>query len=304
MRPLPSIIGAVALIGAAACHDGGKRSSDPPPVRAEQAPADDAGNAGCQRLPFAADIALPEASGAVYLPGPPATVLVVADSGNRGQWAELDAGDGRVVGHGRLPLDGGASDDLEGLSVLGGRFYGLTSSGYLREWERADGGFRQVRDAYPIATPGEGSPSLSCKHAGKVNCDANFEGLCLADAPAGGCVGWAAAKDNGTLYCLVRADDGRLRVDRGRAVKIAGHGLVSGCTILPGGDLLVGTNLFGGNTVYRVSGAGGAKPRIRVIDRLGPGFGEAIAASPDGVVYRFSDTGGSPSMMARYQCPR
>lgn len=287
------------------CHDGGKRSSDPPPVRAEPAaaPADDAGT-GCQRLPFAADIALPEASGAIYLPGPPATVLVVADSGNRGQWAELGAADGAVVAHGRLPLDGGASDDLEGLSVLGGRFYGLTSSGYLREWERADGGFRQVQDAYPIAPPGEGSPPLSCKQAGKVNCGANFEGLCLADAPAGSCVGWAAAKANGTLYCLVRTDAGRLRADRSRAVKIAAHGLVSGCSILPGGDLLVGTNLFGGNAVYRVTGAGGAKPRIRLVDRLGPGFGEAIAASPDGVVYRFSDTGGSPSMMARYQCPR
>ena len=289
-----------------ACHDGGKRGSDPPPVRAEKAtPSDDAAAAGgCQRLPFAADITLPEASGAVYLPGPPATVLVVADSGNRGQWAELDAADGKVVAHGRLPLDGGASDDLEGLSVLGGRFYGLTSSGYLREWERAEGAFRLVREAYPIATPGDGSPALSCKHAGKVNCGANFEGLCLGDAPAGGCVGWAAAKANGTLYCLERGDDGRLQVDRSRAVKVAAHGLVSGCVVAPGGALLVGTNLFGGNAVYQVTAAGGDHPQISLVDRLGPGFGEAIALGPDGVLYRLSDTGGAPSMMARYHCPR
>ncbi len=307
MRPSPSLTGILALVGLMACHDGARRGSDPAPVRAEPVAAqdDDAGASGCAPLPFAQDVALPEASGAVYLPGPPATVLVISDSGNRGQYAELDATSGAVVSRGRLPLDGGASDDLEGLSVAGDRFYGLTSSGYLREWERAGSReFRLVRGAYPLAEPGDGSPPLSCKHAGKVNCGANFEGLCLAEAPSGRCVGWAAAKANGTLYCLIRGQDGRLAADRSRAVKVAGHGRVSGCSILPGGDLLVGTNLFGGNAVYRVTGAGGDHPEIRLMDRLGPGFGEAVVAGPNGVVYRFSDMGGSPSMMARYQCPR
>ena len=51
-----------------------------------------------------------------------------------------------------------------------------------------------------------------------TNCGRNYEGLCLAPAGAGGaCVGFAASKADGHLYCVTTADDGRLAVcNRGK----------------------------------------------------------------------------------------
>jgi len=72
---------------------------------------------------------VPEASGAaeVQLFGRPREILVVSDSGNDGAalaWT-IPNGPPRTL---QLPLDGAASDDIEGIAWTGGRLYTLTSS--------------------------------------------------------------------------------------------------------------------------------------------------------------------------------
>lgn len=259
--------------------------------------------AACLEPRFSVELPIAEASGAVYLAADaagPARVLVVGDSGNGGPFVEMAAADGAVIARGTMPLDPGASDDLEGLDRVGDRFYAITSSGYMRAWERAGDGFRLVDPAYPVAEPGHGRPPLSCDDGGEVNCGSNFEGLCLHDPPpAAGCAGYAVAKRTGRLVCLRWAGP-RLAATRADGIEVAGPGTLSGCAFAPGsGRLLVGSNMFGGNAVYEV--APGSSPRL--VGRLGPGFGEAIAAGPTGDIYRFSDTGAAPSASKKFVCP-
>jgi hypothetical protein len=264
----------------------------------------------CERRDFPTSLPIAEASGAVYLPASAThgeRVVIVGDSGTEGQLVEIAASDGAVLRETTLPLDPDASDDLEGFTRIGERYYGLTSGGYMREWERTGDGDYELRSpAYPIAPPGKGDPELTCKHSRRVNCGPNYEGLCLRDedVPDGGCLGFAASKTHGALFCLVRDERGRLRVDGTRRIQVTKAGALSGCHYTGGGDeLWAGTNLFGANTVYRVTGTSDpASAQISEIGRLGPGFCEAIALAPDGRMFRFSDSGLSPSFCESFTC--
>jgi hypothetical protein len=249
---------------------------------------------------------LAEASGATYVGASeagPAHVLVVADSGNRGELVAIDAEDGLVVGRGRLPLDPAVSDDLEGFSRIDDRYVALTSGGRVFEFGRK-GLMEFVAAAKPYAIGKIGAKDdLICQSAMATNCGRNWEGLCLrATTPAKGeCAGFAASNRDGELVCLVR-EDGRLRADPARVIAITRGEALTGCAIV--GDVVyAGTNLFDAARVYRVTGFDRpGKVEVEPLGSLGSGFPEAIAASPTGDIYRFSDLAARPSSMDRFGC--
>lgn len=303
-----SCLAAIAAVGCA--RDGGADdrptaaaapSEAPAPAPAAEEPPEPR-RGSCEAQSFASSVDIAEASGAVHL-GDAAALLVIGDSGTRGAYALLDADTGATTDDGRLPLDDGASDDLEGLSARGGTFYALTSAGWMRHWRRTGDGFELSAPAYPIGEPGS---ELACASPRRTNCGPNYEGLCLDPGPAepGACVGVAIAKAQGLARCLVTDDAGRLRVDPARAIEVGRPKAMSGCHIDPDtGDLLVGANLFGASEVVRV--AGWREPKTAIRSSLGPlgvGFPEALAAAPGGLVYRFSDLARAPSSMAKYRC--
>lgn len=270
----------------------------------------------CTRQTFTPVLPLAEASGAALVPGTDGDVLlVVGDSGTRGQYLELDPGDGKVLASGRLPLGRGASDDLEGLSVRGDTVYAITSAGWMRHWrrhpERAGARrYQLLRGPYPVAANGARSEHgpLVCDAQG-VNCGRNYEGLCLRDAgdAGAGCAGFAVSKQDGVLYCLTLQAKGELRMDAARSIAVAAAETLTGCHFAPARaeeDLVwVGSNAFGGNRVFTVSGwQAPAQARVDTVGVLGMGFGEAIAAAPGGVVYRFSDTASDRSLADKYHC--
>jgi len=278
------------------------------PAKASMAPP------ACEALPFAESTPVPEVSGAAWLTidGKPALV-VVGDSGNHGAYGILDPETGATRETGRLPLDDGASDDLEGLAARGDRLYGLTSAGWMRSWRRDGHGFALVDPAYPLgpvdlpddrnnnrAPAGDG---MVC-NAKVVNCGRNYEGLCLAPVPTTpGCIGFAASKADGHLYCLSE-QAGKLVVHRGHAIEVARSGALADCAFADDGTLWAGSNMFDLGTVYRVARWDDpARAEVQRVGSLGVGFPEGIAARGD-VVYRFSDMGGAPSLIARYRCRR
>lgn len=270
----------------------------------------------CKRQPFNAVLPLAEASGATLIPGPEGDVLlVVGDSGTRGQFLELDPHDGTVLASGRLPLGRGATDDLEGLSVTGDRVYGITSAGWMRHWRRhperaAARRYELVRGPYPVATPATATSEhgpLVCD-ARSINCGRNYEGLCLRNPvdPAAACAGFAVSKTDGVLYCLVFQDDGALRIDPASPIAVAAAETLTGCHFAPDAapDLVwVGSNAFGANRVFTVAGwQAPARARVDTVGMLGMGFGEAIAVGPAGALYRFSDTASDRSLADKYHC--
>jgi outer membrane protein assembly factor BamB len=137
-----------------------------------------------------------------------------------------------------------------------------------------------------------------------VNCGRNYEGLCLAAAPRSpACIGFAASKTDGVLYCLTR-EAGKLVVHHDRAIAITRPGALADCTFSDDDTLWAGSNLFDLGEVYRVSGWDDpAAARLERVGALAIGFPEVIAVRGD-TVYRMSDTGGAPSMMARFRCPK
>jgi outer membrane protein assembly factor BamB len=264
----------------------------------------------CEALPFAASTPVPEASGAAWLTVGGKLVLVVAgDSGNHGAYGLVDPDSGATVETGRLPL-GDAGDDIEGLASRGGRLYGLTSSGWMRVWERKAAGFALVGAPYPIgpvdlpdhknqSRPPNGDGMVCGAKAG--NCGRNYEGLCLARAPRGGCVGFAASKADGHLYCLTD-EGGALAVHRDRAIAVSRPGALADCAFSDDDTLWAGSNLFDLGNVYRVAGWGDpAAAKVERVAALPVGFSEVIAVRGD-VVYRMSDLNGAPSLMGRYRC--
>ena len=275
----------------------------------------DAGQAlTCTKDPnFVTQLRLPEASGATFVPGlegSPPYLLVVGDSGTKGQFLALDPATGRTIGSGLLPLDEGASDDLEGLSVVGTTFYGVTSSGWMRHWRRGSPNkYVLTQSSYPLATR-DHRPHLVCKTGRKTNCARNYEGLCLRNqrVSRGECAGYLASKKDGHLYCLVwGAEEGRaarlLTIDPHRTIPVAPRQTLTGCHFWEGQDVfLAGTNAFGGNAVYEISPTAGQKAKVRKLGSLGRGFCEALATAGIGVIYRFSDMGGARSWADRYQC--
>jgi len=265
---------------------------------------------GCRRLPFAEELPIAEASGAVVVAANkvrPAHILVVGDSGTGGQFNEIAATDGRLLRAGKLPLDSGASDDLEGLTRIGDTFYVITSSGWLRHYrlDSADQ-YQQVQSAYAIADRNR-HPRMTCRGKG-INCAKNYEGLCLApDAdkqPAGTCIGFAASKADGHLYCLSLRKKQRLRLDPRRRIKVTNPGRLTGCHFSPdGATVYAGANLFGRSEVVAITGwQNPDSAQQRGVGSLGSGFPEALAVAAGGIIYRFSDTGGKPSFVDKYKC--
>lgn len=269
---------------------------------------------GCTLLPFAETTPVPEASGAAWLAidGVP-MLVVISDSGNHGAYGIVDPETGATTETGLLPLSGEASDDLEGTAVRGDRLYAITSSGWIRVWRRKAGGFELIDRPYPLGpidlpdTKNNDRPprgdGMVC-NGRVVNCGRNYEGLCLAPgAPPAACIGFAASKADGHLYCLTE-DAGKLVVHRDRAIAVTRPGALADCAFGDDGTLWAGSNLFDLGEVYRI--ARWDDPAAATIERVGPlavGFPETLAARGD-VVYRMSDMGGAPSLMARFRCPK
>ncbi len=268
----------------------------------------------CEPLPFAESTPVPEASAAAWImvDGKP-HLLVVGDSGNHGAYGIIDPDTGATIETGKLPLSDDASDDLEGLSAIGDRFYGLTSSGWISVWRRQGKGFELVEKPYPLGPvdlpdtrrhdrPPNGDGMVCGARA--INCGRNYEGLCLAPAAhGGGCVGFAASKADGHLYCLTE-ESGKLVVHRDRAIAITRPGALADCTFADDGAVWAASNLFDISRVYRVTHW--EDPAAAQVEPIGPlpiGFPELIAVRGD-VVYRMSDMGVAPSLMARFRCRR
>ena len=166
----------------------------------------------------------------------------------------------------------------------------------LRAWQPHASG----KHAYQLAVPAYRiDPDDECT-VDAVNCGNNYEGLCLepaATAALGGCAGYAASKATGDLVCLVADGDGRYVAAPERRIHVSGREALAACDLGADGSVWTGDNLFGRSLVRRVKGG-------EVVDSagLGAGFPEAMALAPDGIIYRFSDTGGGPSLVAKYRC--
>ena len=255
----------------------------------------------CTKEAFADTISVPEASGSqlMTIDGAPA-IVVVGDSGNHGAYEIIDPATGAERESGKLPLGKSKSDDIEGLAGRDGKLYGLTSSGFVLVWERVTGGWTLVDGPYAVA---DLSTGLACKEK-QVNCGKNYEGVCLRSGavPDGECVGLAASKSDGALYCLTLANGRLAAVDR--KIAVCGREALTGCDIAPDGSVWAGTNLFGGSEIYRVTGW--TTPESATVTAIGPfgvGFSESIAVGPGDIIYRFSDLATAPSAVAKFHCP-
>jgi hypothetical protein len=247
-------------------------------------------------------------------------ILVVGDSGNHGAAMAWSAQSGaRSL---TLPLDGAASDDLEGMAWLpdprGGRLYTLTSSGAVRRFAPdGSGGLRRDASAYRI-----GPAPLSCPDLHDINCGKDWEGLCLhrprRDAGHARCAGYAASKKETALYCVVDDDRGRLSIDASRPpMRLAlrhlpqalqrrlpgGDGVLSDCAFGAPGPaddvLLVTTNIYGASFTYVVDEeTGDATP----LDLVATPSNEALAVDSSGALYAFMDDNGPQSPAARFVC--
>ncbi|WP_428265838.1 hypothetical protein [Haliangium sp.] len=281
----------------------------------------------CTRETFPILLPLAEASGASYVSDPAGPyLLVVGDSGNRGQYVELDPETGAVVATGHLPLGHGASDDLEGLSVRGEVVYGITSAGWMRHWRRRPGRdgderYQLVRGPYPIAPRVALGLDLRCDSARDINCARNYEGLCLRDPTddSAACAGFAVSKADGALYCLSFDGRGDLEVTRRGnrpvgTIAVAAGDTLTGCHFAPDAatgqgvgrvpDVVwVGSNASAANRVFTVSGwQNPARARVDTVGALGTGFDEALAVGPGGRLYRFSDTSSATSLADKFVC--
>lgn len=294
---------------ATACGKGKDQESAPAPAvgSAESEP--------CQPLPYAESASVPEASGAAWLTIDGKLSLVVAsDSGNKGAYGIVDAETGEGRESGTLPL-GEAGDDIEGLANRGDRIAGITSSGWILEWKRTAGGFELAEPAYPLGPvdlsdkggmgdkPPKGTGMVCGARA--TNCGRNYEGLCLVDPvhAKGPCIGFAASKADGHLYCVVE-EAGKLAVKYAPRIAVTRPGALADCAFGDDGSLWAGSNLFDMSRVYRIAGwETPESARAVALASLGIGFPETLAARGD-VIYRMSDTGGAPSLMTKFRCKR
>lgn len=239
-------------------------------------------------------------------------LVVISDSGNDGAYGLVDPETGATTEQGTLPL-GDAGDDVEGAAsrTIQGteQLVTLTSAGWVREYTRTKDGFALVRDAYPLA-PKETDWVCGKKHG---NCARDFEGLCLSPFAstqlhirdkwaADLCVGFAASKKDGALYCLTTRDDGTLAVDQ-RSIAITDHKKLADCAFSQDGrQLYTGNNILGLFDVSRVDGWDvPASAKVVELGKMGTGNPEVIAVRGKDI-YRMSDAGGAPSYMWRYRC--
>jgi hypothetical protein len=260
---------------------------------------------------FPDTLPVPEASAAAeveLLPGVRG-LLVVSDSGRKGAavlW-EMPGGPPRSLD---LPLDGAASDDLEGIAWVAGAgpagqgaLYTLTSSGAVRRFvPDGRGALRRDQDAYPL-----GPSPQACLNLHDVNCGRNYEGLCLRPrGTSARCAGYAASRKSSELECLVWDGD-RLVADAlwpPLALPSIPPGALSDCAF--GAEagparatLLVTTNVHGGSTSYRVTEPSGA---LTPLDVAGTLSNEAIAVDRDGALYQLADLDREPSPASRWAC--
>jgi len=237
--------------------------------------------------------------------------MVISDSGNHGAYAIIDPETGKLLERGNVPL-ADTSNDLEGLASRDGVIYGLLSAGWIYRWKRVGTTFERIGEPYPIGEvtlsikkshdkPPEGD-GMVCPAKG-TNCGRDYEGLALVDAAhaRGPCVGFAAAKADGHLYCLTE-HDGKLIADHAIAIAVDKPGAMADCAFGDDGTLWAGDNLFGASQVYRIDNwQDPPHATVEPVAMLGLGFQETIAARGD-VLYRMSDTGGSPSLMSKFRC--
>ncbi len=270
----------------------------------------------CEQLPFADSSTVPEASGAAWLTINGAlSLVVISDSGNDGAYAVIDPETGETRETGKLPL-GSAGQDLEGVAARGEQLVAINSAGWIRVWNRDDAakGFTLAEDAYAIGpvtlsdkSEGNKPPKgdgMACS-AMKTNCGRNYEGLCLVDAAhrKGPCVGFAAGKADGALFCLTE-EGGKLVGHQDQRIEINRSGALADCAFADDGTLWAGSNLFDLANVYEVIGWDDpATAKVKTLAAMGIGFPETLAVRGD-VFYRMSDTGGSPSLMAKFRCKR
>ncbi|HSD87231.1 MAG TPA: hypothetical protein VLB44_06940 [Kofleriaceae bacterium] len=293
----------VVLLGLLACgkHEPEQATGSAAGSATTSAVPADADQPGCQPLPFEASTPVPEASAAAWIEieGKP-VLVVVGDSGNKGAYGIVDAETGTTIEQGTLPL-GAPGDDIEGLASHAGKLYGLTSSGWMRVWQRKKeaAGFDLVDGPYPIAQ----LPDLMVCGRSDVNCGLNYEGLALdprAKAPER-CIGFACSKGQGRMYCLVNKG-GKLQLEKSLAIAVDRTGVVADCAFSPEGDLYAANNIFGMGNVFRIDGwSDPAHAKITLVDSPSVGFPEVVAVRGD-LVYRMSDTGGAPSLMGKFRC--
>jgi hypothetical protein len=258
-------------------------------------------------LHFPSPLKIPEASIAAEVELTPGVreMLVVSDSGNNGAAVLWKIPEGPVRNI-HLPLDANASDDLEGGAWRGGHFFTLTSSGAVRRYSPdGHGALAEDGDSYRI-----GLPPYSCADLGKVNCGKNYEGLCLrADSPADGstprCIGYAASKKEGALYCVVLTDN-QLSIDSVRKPLVLSleKDSLSDCAFGAWGGpaqntLVITTNIHGGSTSFVVDETTGDLKTIDVDATL---TNEAIAVDKDGALYQMMDDNGDESLALRMSC--
>jgi hypothetical protein len=316
------------LVLAAACKGDAGSATPPPappgPAQVEKAVESAAGVATstktCELQPFEHTTPVPEASAAAWMPIDGHDALVVtSDSGDDGAYAIVDPDSGKTLETGKLPLGAGASDDTEGMSAIGDRLYGLTSSGWMRVWQRKDKAFVLVDGPYPIGevvdSPKHAAPApnaVACPGP-KTNCGRNYEGLCLAPPkPLGtvaaippACAGFAAAKGEGKLYCLTLGADGRYAAQPPPTIDTGWHhDMLADCAFAPDGALYVAANMFALGDVQQVTGwEDPATAKLVDIGPLAIGFPETLAVRGDSF-YRMSDMNGAPSLMAKWRCKR
>jgi hypothetical protein len=305
---------AAAIVSVYACSSGATTGTSTS-TSSGSAPTTSISDTGpCQQLTFAESTSVAEASGAAWWTIDGALRLVaVGDSGNHGDYTLVDPETGATLERGNLPLGDAPSDDIEGLASRDGKLYGLLAPGWVLAWERHADNFELVDNAYPLGPvdlPDKGhgdkpphSDGMVCPGK-KNNCGRNYEGLCIPDRAhaAGPCAGFAAAKADGKLYCLVETN-GRFALDKSISLSITRPGALADCAFSDDGILLAASNLFDAANVYRIDGwANLATAKVELVAPIGVGFPEAVAVRGD-VVYRMSDTGVSPSLMTKFRCP-
>ena len=290
-------------------HAGAQSSAGPAHDPIDSAPLAVESNAGlkCTVDPsFTSPLHVPEGSGAAEVELTPGVreMLVVSDSGNDGAAVAVKIPDGPVRSL-TLSLDTGANDDIEGIAWRGGHLFTLTSSGAVRRFTPdGKGGLARDGSAYRI-----GEPPYSCPNLEKVNCGKNYEGLCLRDESNTDvkprCIGYAASKKEGALYCVVMKDN-QLSIDSVRKPLVLSvpNDSLSDCAFGAWGGpgqstLVVTTNVHGGSTSYVVNETTG---EVKAIDVPGTPSNEALAIDREGALYQVMDDNGDESLALRMTC--
>lgn len=281
----------VVVIALAACgkqsdppqtHASGAAAAAPPP-----APAAAAGS-GCEQQPFATTTPVPEASGAAWIAfrGKPA-LFVLSDSGNDGAYGIVDPDSGETIAQGKLG-HGDRGDDYEGVTTHAGKLVALISNGWYVH-------ITQDGEKFSIDAPRAlGEPAdLDGK---------NFEGICLDEHATDGCIGYAASKGDGHLYCISE-HAGELRADFTRSISLTRKKRLADCTLDDRGRLWAAANIIGLGEVWRIDDwRDPAHATVHEMGALSVGNSEVIAVRGE-LVYRMSDLDTAPSMMAKFRCP-